>query len=233
MQQVALEGKNKLIALRLYLALTGVFIASLVASNLIFQKFFTWSPFNLYTFELSVGIIPYPVTFLITDIISEIYGRKKADQVVIAGLVSSLFVLLIIFIADQVNAADWSPLDNNTFSRVFGLTIVAVGSSMLAYLTAQFIDIRIFHFWKNLTKGKHLWLRNNASTIVSQLVDTSVVLLLLCSAGAIGWERFFALLWNGFLFKVIAAFLDTPIFYLLTGYLRERFSLEPGDEIDF
>jgi queuosine precursor transporter len=233
MQQVVLEGKNKLIALRLYLILSGVFIASLVASNLIFQKFFTWSPFNLYTFELSVGIIPYPVTFLITDIISEIYGRKKADQVVIAGLVSSLFILLIIFIADQVDAADWSPLDNHTFSRVFGLTIVAVGSSMLAYLTAQFIDIRIFHFWKNLTKGKHLWLRNNASTVVSQLVDTSVVLLLLCSAGAIGWERFFALLWNGFLFKVIAAFLDTPIFYLITGYLRERFSLEPGDEIDF
>jgi queuosine precursor transporter len=233
MQQVVLEGKNKLIALRLYLILSGVFIASLVASNLIFQKFFTWSPFNLYTFELSVGIIPYPITFLVTDIISEIYGRKKADQVVIAGIVSSLFVLLLVYIANEVNAADWSPLDNNTFSRVFGLTIVAVGSSMMAYLTAQFIDIRIFHFWKNLTKGKHLWLRNNVSTVVSQLVDTSVILILLCSAGAIGWERFFALLWNGFLFKVIAALLDTPIFYLITGYLRERFSLEPGDEIDF
>jgi uncharacterized integral membrane protein (TIGR00697 family) len=102
---------------------------------------------------------------------------------------------------------------------------------MLAYLVAQFIDIRLFHFWKKLTKGKHLWLRNNASTIVSQFVDTATVLLLLSLAGAIGWERYTDLLINGFLFKVIVALFDTPVFYLITKYFRARFNLKPGEEI--
>ena len=72
---------------RLYLILMGIFIASLVSANLIFQKFFSWTPFGLYTFELSVGILPYPVTFLVTDLISELYGKKKADQVVLLSLI--------------------------------------------------------------------------------------------------------------------------------------------------
>ncbi|MBA3899200.1 MAG: queuosine precursor transporter [Bacteroidetes bacterium] len=223
--------KDRNFALGFYLILAGIFIASLIAGNLIFQKFFSWSPFNLYTFNLSVGILPYPVTFLITDIISEIYGRKKANQVVIAGLFSSLFVLLVVYTANNVNAVPWSPVDNQTFSKVFGLTIIAVGSSMMAYLIAQLIDIRIFHFWKRLTKGKHLWLRNNASTIVSQFVDTATVLSLLALGGAIPWELFPELLLNGFLFKVIVAFLDTPLFYLCTGYLKQRFNLGLNEEL--
>ena len=83
---------------RLFLLLSGVFIAALVASNLIFQKFFTWTPFGLYTFEISVGILPYPVTFLVTDIVSEIYGRKRADQVVVSGFFASLFILLVVLV---------------------------------------------------------------------------------------------------------------------------------------
>lgn len=164
---------------RLYLVLAGIFIASLVCCNLIFQKFFSWNFFGIYTFEISVGILPYPITFLVTDIISEIYGRKKADQVVIAGLIASVFVLGVVLLADVVTATSWSPVDGGTFHKVFGLTGMAVFASMAAYLTAQFIDIRIFHFWKKLTEGKHLWLRNNFSTITSQLVDTSLCCQLL------------------------------------------------------
>jgi queuosine precursor transporter len=233
MQTLTLSDKDRSFALGLYLTLAGVFIASLIAGNLIFQKFFIWSPFNLYTFNLSVGILPYPVTFLITDIISEIYGRKKANQVVLAGLFSSIFVLAVVYTANSLPALPWSPVDDQTFSRVFGLTIVAVGSSMMAYLIAQLIDIRVFHFWKRLTKGKHLWLRNNGSTIVSQLVDTSTVLSLLCLGGAIPWTLFPELLLNGFLFKVLIALLDTPIFYLCTGYLKQRFNLGINDELEF
>ena len=96
---------------------------------------------------------------------------------------------------------------------------------MSAYLIAQFIDIRMFHFWKKLTKGKHLWLRNNGSTIFSQLVDTSAVIFLLCSFEIIEWSRFSSLLINGFLFKVIIAFIDTPLFYLTSWYLKKSFGL--------
>lgn len=220
-------------AQKLYLILAGLFIAALVSCNLIFQKFFSWSPFGLYTFEISVGIIPYPITFLVTDIISEIYGRKKANQVVMAGLFASVFVLGIVMVAESVAATSWSPVDDGTFSEVFGLTGVAVGASMLAYLLAQFIDIRVFHFWKRLTKGKHLWLRNNGSTFSSQLVDTATVLGLLCSVGAIEWDKFGILLLNGFLFKVLMAMIDTPILYMTTAYIRKRFNLKFGEELKF
>ena len=220
-------------AQKLYLILAGLFIAALVSCNLIFQKFFSWSPFGLYTFEISVGIIPYPITFLVTDIISEIYGRKKANQVVMAGLFASVFVLGIVMVAESVAATSWSPVDDGTFSEVFGLTGVAVGASMLAYLLAQFIDIRVFHFWKRLTKGKHLWLRNNGSTFTSQLVDTATVLGLLCSVGAIEWDKFGILLLNGFLFKVLMAMIDTPVLYMTTAYIRKRFNLKFGEELNF
>ena len=93
---------------------------------------------------------------------------------------------------------------------------------MVAYLCAQFIDVRIFHFWKRLTKGKYLWLRNNASTMFSQLVDTSLVLVILCSAGAIEWERFTTLLFMGWLFKVLVALIDTPIIYLALWLLKDK-----------
>ena len=178
-----------------------------------------------YTFEISAGILPYPITFLVTDIISEIYGRKKANQVVASGFIASIFIMFVTSIAQSVPATVWSPVNDETFTKVFGLFGPAVFASMTAYLVAQFIDIRIFHFWKELTKGRHLWLRNNGSTIFSQLVDTSAVLILLCSFDVIEWSRFNSLLINGFLFKVIVALVDTPLFYFFSWYLKKSFGL--------
>ncbi len=223
--------EKKILAQNIYLILAGMFIAALVASNLIFQKFFYWNPFGWFRFEISVGILPYPITFLITDIISEIYGKKKANQVVVAGIIASVFSMGIIYISNIVPATDWSPVKNDTFTHVFGLSPVAVLASMMAYLFAQFIDIRIFHFWKAKTKGKHLWLRNNFSTFSSQLIDTLTVLLLLCSFGVIEWEFFGKLLLSGFLFKIIIAALDTPILYIFVYAFRQKFGLKAGEEI--
>ena len=172
---MALENKN--FKEQFYLILTGIFIASLVASNLIFQKFFTWNFLGI-NFELSVGIIAYPVTFLVTDLISELYGQKRANQVVVSGVFASVFTTLLVLISVNATAVQWSPIDSVTFSKVFGLTGPAFFASMVAYLTAQLIDVRIFHFWKRLTKGKHIWLRNNDSTMFSQLVDTMSLILI-------------------------------------------------------
>lgn len=208
-----------------------MFIAALVASNLIFQKFFYWNPFGWFRFELSVGILPYPITFLITDIISEIYGKKKANQVVIAGIFASFFSMIIILIANYTPAISNSPIDNFTFSKVFGLSPIAVLASMLAYLFAQFVDIRIFHFWKQKTKGKHLWLRNNFSTFSSQFIDTLTVVTLLCIFQVLPWSLFTTLIISGFLFKVIIALLDTPILYFIVFLFRSRFHLKVGEEI--
>jgi len=228
-----LNLKKKLKAQQIYMILSALFIASLVVSNLIFQKFFYWDFFGLYTFEISVGILPYPVTFLVTDIISEIYGKKKANQVVTTGIFASFFSLLIVYAADTVPATTWSPIDDSLFARVFGATAIAVFASMAAYLLAQYIDIQLFHFWKKLTKGKHLWLRNNFSTFLSQFVDTFSVLFLLCSFGKIDWELFSGLLLSGFLFKVLIAALDTPFLYAAVYGMRRFFKLKPAEELKF
>lgn len=218
----------------LFLCLAAIFIASLVSCNLIFQKFFEieiWIPIiGTYTFQQSVGLLPYPITFIVTDIISELYGKKKANQVVTAGLVASLFMLLVVTISDKIPSAPFG-IGSDVFSQVFGLSSAAVFASMMAYLFAQYIDVRLFHFWKNLTKGKHLWLRNNASTMFSQFVDTLMVLSLLCYFGVIEWSIFGRLLLNGFLFKVIFAALDTPIVYGILFLARKKFNLAFGEEI--
>ena len=223
--------KDKQLANSIYLILAALFIASLVVSNLIFQKFFYWEPFGLYRFEISVGILPYPITFLITDVLSEIYGKKKANRVVIAGIFASFFSMFIILIADFAPAIESSPINDEVFHQVFGLSPLAVFASMIAYLFAQFIDIRIFHFWKKLTSGKHLWLRNNFSTFASQFIDTFTVLFLLCTFEILPWPIFTSLLISGFLFKVIIAALDTPLLYLIVYAFRKRFNLKIGEEI--
>ncbi len=231
MSEIVSNLRDQRVAYRIYLILGALFISSLVASNLIFQKFFHWDFLGIYTFEISVGILPYPITFLITDIISEIFGKRKANQIVTAGIFASFFSLLIVSASAAVPATSWSPINDETFDQVFGATAIAVFASMMAYLFAQYIDIQVFHFWKHITKGKHLWLRNNFSTFSSQFIDTLTVLLLLCSAGIIEWERFGILLLNGFLFKVLVAALDTPILYVAVYFLRRRFKLKQGGEL--
>ena len=226
-----MKQPQRLLANNIYLVLAALFITSLAVSNLIFQKFFSWNFFGFYTFEISVGILPYPLTFLITDLISEIYGKRKANQVVITGIFASFFSLLIIFISNIVPATTWSPVSNVMFTKVFGFSMVAVFSSMIAYLLAQFVDIRIYHFWKNYTKGKHLWLRNNFSTVTSQFLDTFSVLFLLCSFGVIEWNLFSKLLISGFLFKVLVALFDTPFLYIAVYFFRRKFHLKMGEEI--
>lgn len=225
------ESKRNL-AFSIYLGLAAVFIASLVVSNLIFQKFFSWNFLGWYNFEISVGILPYPVTFLVTDLISEIYGKKRANQVVTAGIFASVFSLLIIMVSDAAPATEWSPVGDETFHSVFGLSALAVFASAMAYLIAQYVDIRIYHFWKTKTKGKHLWLRNNFSTISSQFLDTFSVLFLLCSFGVIEWDLFGILLLNGFLFKLLVALSDTPLLYFFVHLFRKHFNLEVGEEIE-
>jgi len=232
-----MNQNDKKLAYKIYLYLGAMFITSLVVSNLIFQKFFYWNPFGeirvfgASLFEVSVGILPYPITFLITDLISEIYGRKKANQIVTAGIFASFFSMGIILLADFAPAIPNSPVDDVIFGKVFALSPIAVLASMLAYLFAQYVDIAIYHFWKKLTHGKHLWLRNNFSTFLSQFIDTCTVVSLLCLFKVLPWSMFYGLVISGFLFKVLIAFLDTPFLYFFVYILRKRFGLKLGEEI--
>ncbi len=233
-----MNTKDKKLAYQIYLYLGALFITSLVVSNLIFQKFFYWNPFGDVTvfgaslFVVSVGILPYPITFLITDLISEIFGRRKANQIVTAGIFASIFSMGIIIVADYAPAIPTSKINDEIFTEVFALSPIAVLASMIAYLCAQYVDISIYHFWKRLTKGEHLWLRNNFSTFLSQFIDSFTVIGLLCLFKVFPWVDFWGLVISAFLFKVLVAFFDTPFLYLFVYLLRKRFGLAIGEEID-
>ena len=147
------------------------------------------------------------------SLISELYGQKKANLVVFSGFIASLFVLLFLWLGGQFNSIPSSIVDDVTYNSVFRNAWRLIAASMVAYLFAQFIDVRIFHFWKRLTKGKHLWIRNNGSTIISQLVDTTLVICILFM-GVWDSDQITSAIIDGWMFKMLMAFLDTPIIYL-------------------
>ncbi|MGK0407258.1 MAG: putative integral membrane protein (TIGR00697 family) [Roseivirga sp.] len=213
----------------MYLILAALFIAALITCNLIANKFVTVN-LGFTTFIVSAGVIPYPLTFLITDLLSEVYGRKNTNRVVIAGLFASLLVLLILFLGHTFPAISNSPVSDKQFDQVFQSSSRVILASMLAYLVAQFIDVRIFHAIKKKTKGKHLWLRNNTSTMFSQLVDT----ILVTSVLFFGVESFAfigGLVKDGWLFKILFAAADTLLIYPLIFLIRRYFKLTSSEEI--
>ena len=205
---------------QLYIFLCAIFISSLVTCNLIANKFVTVD-LGFKVFIVSAGILPYPLTFLVTDLISELYGQKKANIVVFSGFVASMFVLLFLWLGGQFNAIPDSIVNDDTYNKVFQNAWRIIAASMIAYLFAQFIDVRIFHFWKRLTNGKHLWLRNNGSTIASQLVDTTLVVMILF-VGV--WEpsNIISAIIDGWLFKMLMAAIDTPIIYGIIHLLKGK-----------
>lgn len=201
-----------------YLMLAALFIGALVVTNLIANKFLTVD-LGFKVFVLSAGALPYPLTFLVTDLMSEIYGQKRTNRVVWAGFLVSGFVLLVLWLGAQFPSIAGSPVDDATYNQVFQNAWRVIGASMTAYLFAQLIDVKLFHFWRNLTKGKHLWLRNNASTILSQLVD-SVLIVIVLFAGVQTTDWMISTALDLWLFKAIVAFLDTPLFYLGTWWMQ-------------
>lgn len=238
---------------RFYILLAGLFIAALVVCNLIANKFIEID-LGFKKFIISAGVLPYPVTFLITDLLSEIYGRKRTNRVVISGFIASAFVLGVLWLGMQFPSIEGSPVNDCEYSKVFGNSWRVVMASMIAYLSAQLVDVRVYHFWKDLTKGKHLWLRNNGSTIFSQFIDTTLVVgVLFVGAQTFGLEpstivvidecgqeikdssrslgTIGTYILDGWLFKAFCALIDTPFIYLSTWWLRKHFNLKFGEEI--
>lgn len=215
----------------LYLILAALFITALVVCNLIANKFVTVD-FGIpgFVFTISAGVLPYPITFLITDILSEIYGQKKTNRVVFAGFGALVFTMFILWLGSLFPSIETSPVSDELYQTAYGNSWRVIMSSMLAYTFAQYVDVRLFHFWKKLTNGKHLWLRNNASTVLSQLVDTTLVVSVLF-LGKLPLETIGLYIFSGWSFKALVALLDTPLLYLSTYFIRKRFNLKFGLEV--
>lgn len=221
-----------------FLVLTTIFFACIAILNIIgITKLIHVGPLTV-----AVGVLPYPLTFLCTDLISEIYGKRRANFVVWLGLLVNFFVLGIVFLAQWLPSL---PLDQQPpwqtlflakdmalangqlvseqvelFDIIYTCTTSSIFASMVAYLCAQFADVYTFHFFKKLTKGKCLWLRNNASTMSSQWIDTTIVIGITFGA-TMSFQPVMAIILSSYCFKLVAALLDTPLFYLGVNYIGE------------
>ena len=228
-----------------FLLFTGLFAGTLAMLNILGITRLINMSFTLFgievPFRVFIGILPYPLTFLCTDFISEFYGKVRASWVVWVGFILNIWVIFILWIGGllppvpKILPQTGLPAVNDpnfVFYQLRQYTFSATFASMFAYLAAQFVDVHIFHFLKDLSKGKKLWLRNNGSTLTSQMVDSvSVVMITYFFTNAIRVPEGFThtgylmvLIISSYIFKMVAALLDTIPFYIgvrfLTGYLN-------------
>jgi uncharacterized integral membrane protein (TIGR00697 family) len=210
---------------QIYLILCSLFSVILVTGNLIYQKFVSITIFPAYTFELSVGALAYPITFFITDLIAEIYGKKKATYCVRIAMIMNIFIALFITILDYLPATSWSKISDNEFHKMFGLFNLAFLSSVIACYVAQKFDIIIYLWLKKITNDKHLWLRSNASTTVSLFIDTSLVIGMLTLFEIIPASKTLTLIINSYSYKLFFTICCTPLFYLSVALVKNRLKI--------
>lgn len=210
-------------SVNLYVILCSIFCTIIVTGNLIFQKFVQLNFFG-YIFEISVGVLLYPITFLISDLVTEFYGTSYAKLMIRVAVFCSIMVLGVISLSDWLFATSWSVVDDKIFHKVFNVYGIGTLASITANYLGQRVDIQIYSYLKYLTSGRHLWLRNNISTFMGQLVDTIAVILLLSFFGVIPVSQFYIVVTSSLSFKILAAICDTPFCYL-GYYLINKFGL--------
>ena len=233
---------------RVFIILAGFFLCAMTLLNVVgITRFIQLGPM-----ALAVGVLPYPLTFLCTDLISELYGRRRANFLVGVGFVLNFFILGILWLGSSIPAVDpsqqppWQVIQlaeeivlpngevlsqsAELFQLLYACTSGAVFASMMAYIAAQFCDVQLFHFFKRLTKGKHLWLRNNFSTLTSQLVDSFMVISVTFGAtflaGDITVAALLVLMGSNYLFKMAVALVDTLPFYYCTSKLKRYLEID-------
>ena len=236
---------------RVFIVLAAVFLGAMTLLNVVgITRFIQLGPL-----ALAVGVLPYPLTFLCTDLVSELYGRARANFLVTVGLGLNFLILAVLTLGDLapsvppesmppwqiIQLAEPVSLPNGEvvtgqiglFELIYATTSGAVFASMLAYITAQYCDVQLYHFWKRLTRGKHLWLRNNFSTLLSQMVDSIMVITVTFGAvywrGEIAFNTLLVLVGSNYAFKALCALADTLPLYLLVRWLRSYLELGPND----
>lgn len=219
---------------RLYLWLSGIFVTCLLVADIIGGKLFELDLAWLGTKVVhSVGNLAFPITFVLTDIVNEFYGKRAARQLTYLGLGMAALSFGLIYVARLMPTAAISPLRAETFDAVFGVSNRVYVASLVAYLVGQLLDITVFGVFKRLTKGRMVWLRATGSTLISQAVDTLLVTFILfgntphADGSPRGLEELFTLAGTGYVLKFAIAVALTPIIYLLRWQIRTRVGLQP------
>jgi len=205
---------------KVYTGLCILFSVLIVLGNLTYQKFVTL-PIQVYhTFQVSVGAVIYPLTFFLTDLIAEFYGKRKANFCLRFAMVMNIAVATIIAAMDALPATTWSKIDDATFHKVFGLYGVSFLGSIIACYTAQAVDIALYLWLRRLTKGKYLWLRNNGSSAISLFIDTFIVITFLTTFGVLPKEQMWLLIINSYSWKLFFVISSTPLFYVCVSIIK-------------
>lgn len=223
----------------IYIWLAAIFVTCLVLANIIGVKVFRFElpigPWDI-PIEHTMGMLPFPITFLLTDLINEYYGKKGARRVVYIAFAMAALAFILIAISRAVPIREGIPgtATQAAFENIFGAAALMYIASLIAFLCGSLLDIVLFGFFKRLTGGKMIWLRATGSTVISQLFDSFVVtftfflfipLLLGMETKAVGW--IFGTALTGYILKFVLAVLVTPFIYLGRWMIREWFGLRP------
>ena len=201
-----------------YLVLSGIFITNAIVAELIGGKLLSVGPF-----VMSIGILPWPIVFLTTDLINEYFGEKGVRRLsfITAGLIAYAFIVLLLALNIPA-AVGISPVSDAQFSAVFGQSLWIIVGSIVAFIVSQLIDISVFWFFKNRTGDSKIWLRTTGSTVVSQLFDSFIVLgIAFYLPGKIDFKTYISSALTGYCFKLIIAILLTPLIYIGHGQIKK------------
>jgi uncharacterized integral membrane protein (TIGR00697 family) len=229
MTQTTLNTRQQLV----FTLLAGLFIGTLGFVNLLGISHFIDFSFKIGSFEIPmmvpVGALPYPCTFLCINIICELFGKTRANHVVYAGLLVNIWILFFIWVAGLLPSSIQNEYDI-VFYKIRQMTMGAITASMTAYFISQLLDIHLFQYWRKLTRGSHLWLRSNGSTLISQFIDTAIVISLTFfftniypeSSHTINVLPFIII--SSYTYKVMAAVFGTIPFYIAVITLKRFLS---------
>ncbi len=208
---------------KLFIYLSTVFVACLLLGDVIGGKIIR-TPAG----PISVGIIPFPVTFLLTDIVNDFYGRRGAHFLTMLGFFMSLLAWILLQVTTLMAIDPSTYFTQSEYAKVFGGSAQLFVASMVAYLIGQFLDIGVFHYWKALTESRHLWLRSTGSTIFSQAVDTITINVIFGRVTA-GWSWGFigAKVGREYVIKFLVAVALTPAIYALHEAIVRGLQIHP------
>ena len=189
--------------------LVGLVAAAIVIANILASKLIT-----MFGLTVPAGVVVYSISFFLTDTLSEFFGRKAAMKAVFAGFLGSLLYLGAVSVALFWPHA-FGPDADQAFQATLALSARITVASLITYLISQFHDVWAYDFWGRRTKGKHLWIRNNASTLVSQTLDT----LIFITIAFYGVFPILPLILGQLTIKLLIAVLDTPFLYALRAFV--------------
>ena len=205
-----------------YLALAAFFITDAVLAEVIGGKLFTLGPFTM-----SIGVLPWPVVFIATDLINEYFGREGVKKITLMTLGLISYAYIILFASIQVPAASFSPVTDAQYQAVFGQSLWIIAGSMVAFATSQLVDVAIFWLVRHRTGGKYLWLRATGSTVISQLIDSFVIIgIAFWLPGKVKTSEFLTVAASNYSYKLLIAIAVTPLLYaghsLIDRFLGEQ-----------